>query len=150
MVVNCLVAIAFTGGKGVGLEILERAAKVLPGQRQVKRVVCEMGGKNAIIVDRDADLDQAVPGVVVSAFGYQGQKCSACSRVIVHRATYPAFLDRLVEATRSLPIGPAEDPHAALGGAETGREFRCRVRRFQVLLCDRHDFRRYEYCRLDR
>jgi len=107
--------VAFTGSFAVGLRIQRLAARVAPKQRDFRRVIAEMGGKNAIIVDRDADLDQAVPGVVVSAFGYQGQKCSACSRVIVHRAVYPAFLERLVEATRSLPIGPAEDPHAALG-----------------------------------
>jgi RHH-type proline utilization regulon transcriptional repressor/proline dehydrogenase/delta 1-pyrroline-5-carboxylate dehydrogenase len=81
----------------------------------VKRVIAEMGGKNAIIVDGDADLDQAVPGVLESAFGYQGQKCSACSRAVVHRDVYEAFLERLVEATRSLPIGPASDPHFGLG-----------------------------------
>ena len=69
-----------------------------------------MGGKNAIIVDDDADLDEAVPGVVASAFGYAGQKCSACSRVIVLDAIYDALLARLVEATRSLHIGPADDP----------------------------------------
>jgi RHH-type proline utilization regulon transcriptional repressor/proline dehydrogenase/delta 1-pyrroline-5-carboxylate dehydrogenase len=107
--------IAFTGSLAVGLRIQQLAARVAPKQRDLKRVIAEMGGKNAIIVDRDADLDQAVPGVIVSAFGYQGQKCSACSRAIVHRAVYSAFLDRLVEAARSLPIGPAEDPHAALG-----------------------------------
>ncbi|MGD1002457.1 MAG: proline dehydrogenase family protein [Candidatus Brocadiia bacterium] len=107
--------IAFTGSLAVGLRIQRLAARVGPKQRDLKRVIAEMGGKNAIIVDRDADLDQAVPGVVVSAFGYQGQKCSACSRVIVHRAVYSVFLERLVEATRSLPIGPAQDPHAALG-----------------------------------
>ncbi len=107
--------VAFTGSLAVGLRIQRLAARVAPKQRDFKRVIAEMGGKNAIIVDRDADLDQAVPGVVLSAFGYQGQKCSACSRVIAHRAVYPAFLERLVEATRSLPIGPAADPHAALG-----------------------------------
>ena len=113
--------IAFTGSLAVGLRIQRLAARVGPKQRDLKRVIAEMGGKNAIIVDRDADLDQAVPGVVVSAFGYQGQKCSACSRVIVHRAVYSAFLERLVEATRSLPIGPAQDPHAALGTAHQRR-----------------------------
>ena len=102
--------IAFTGSLAVGLRIQRLAARVAPKQRDFKRVIAEMGGKNAIIVDRDADLDQAVPGVVVSAFGYQGQKCSACSRVIVHRAVYSAFLERLVEATRSLPIGSGGGP----------------------------------------
>jgi RHH-type proline utilization regulon transcriptional repressor/proline dehydrogenase/delta 1-pyrroline-5-carboxylate dehydrogenase len=107
--------IAFTGSLAVGLRIHQLAARVARGQTIVKRVILEMGGKNAIIVDRDADLDQAVPGVIVSAFGYAGQKCSACSRVIVHQAVYARFLDRLVEAVRSLPIGPAWDPHTAVG-----------------------------------
>ena len=74
-----------------------------------------MGGKNAIIVDDDADLDEAVLGVVESAFGYQGQKCSACSRAIVLDAVYDTFLERLVEATRSLKVGPAEDPATSVG-----------------------------------
>ena len=78
-------------------------------------MIAEMGGKNAIIVDDDADLDEAVEGVVASAFGYAGQKCSACSRAIVLRAVYDAFLDRLVEATKSLTIGPAEDPGCCVG-----------------------------------
>jgi len=102
--------IAFTGGKDVGLEILERAARVKPGQRQVKRVVCEMGGKNAIIVDEDADLDEAVTGVIKSAFGYAGQKCSACSRVLVVGTAYEPFVRRLVEACRGLIVAPANEP----------------------------------------
>ena len=85
------------------------------GGRSVKRVIVEMGGKNAIIVDDDADLDEAVAGVVKSAFGYQGQKCSACSRSIVLDSVYDVFLHRLVEAARSLKIGPAEDVSAKVG-----------------------------------
>jgi RHH-type proline utilization regulon transcriptional repressor/proline dehydrogenase/delta 1-pyrroline-5-carboxylate dehydrogenase len=81
----------------------------------VKHVIAEMGGKNAIVVDDDADLDEAVLGVVRSAFGYQGQKCSACSRAVVLRPVYEAFLARLVEATRSLVVGPAEDPATTVG-----------------------------------
>jgi RHH-type proline utilization regulon transcriptional repressor/proline dehydrogenase/delta 1-pyrroline-5-carboxylate dehydrogenase len=81
----------------------------------VKHVICEMGGKNAVIVDEDADLDEAVLGVTKSAFGYQGQKCSACSRCIVLSSVYDAFLARLVEATRSLKIGPADDPATSVG-----------------------------------
>lgn len=108
--------IAFTGSKEVGLSIVEKAAKTCPGQPQVKRVVCEMGGKNAIIVDDDADLDEAVLGVVKSAFGYAGQKCSACSRVIVvGRPTYESFVKRLVEACRSIMIAPAHEPGCRLG-----------------------------------
>ena len=87
----------------------------MPGCLRVKRVIAEMGGKNAIIIDDDADLDEAVLGVVKSSFGYQGQKCSACSRVIVLSAVYDQFLTRLVEATRSLKVGPADDPATSVG-----------------------------------
>ncbi|MBM4069381.1 MAG: L-glutamate gamma-semialdehyde dehydrogenase [Planctomycetes bacterium] len=107
--------IAFTGSRGVGLLINRQAADMAPGQDHVKRVLAEMGGKNAIIVDDDADLDEAVHGVVASAFGYQGQKCSACSRAIVLEPLHDAFLQRLVEATKSLKIAPAEDPGCAVG-----------------------------------
>jgi RHH-type proline utilization regulon transcriptional repressor/proline dehydrogenase/delta 1-pyrroline-5-carboxylate dehydrogenase len=103
--------IAFTGSLAVGLCINALAAQTTAAhQRGIKRVIAEMGGKNAIIVDDDADLDEAVLGTVVSAFGYAGQKCSACSRVIVLKSVYPLFLPRLIEATRSLQIGPAEEP----------------------------------------
>jgi RHH-type proline utilization regulon transcriptional repressor/proline dehydrogenase/delta 1-pyrroline-5-carboxylate dehydrogenase len=107
--------IAFTGSRNVGLQILERAARVTPGHRIIKRVIAEMGGKNAIIIDADADLDEAVTGVARSAFGYAGQKCSACSRVIVVSSVHEAFLSRLVEASRSLPLGPADDPATVIG-----------------------------------
>lgn len=102
--------IAFTGSNAVGLRIMEVAAKVRPGQRNVKRVIAEMGGKNAIIVDDDADLDQAVAGVVASAFGYAGQKCSACSRVVVVGPAYAEFRARLGAAVESLVVGPPEEP----------------------------------------
>lgn len=107
--------IAFTGSRGVGLRINRQAADTPAGQDHVKRVLAEMGGKNAIIVDDDADLDEAVHGVTASAFGYQGQKCSACSRVIVLDAIHDVFLNRLVEATKSLKIAPAEDPGSTVG-----------------------------------
>lgn len=107
--------IAFTGSMQVGLQILRTAGDTRPGQTEVKKVVCEMGGKNAIIVDADSDLDEAVQGVIHSAFGFQGQKCSACSRVIVHDLCYDDFKTRLVEATRSLVIGPADDPAHSVG-----------------------------------
>lgn len=107
--------ICFTGSMDVGLHIVEKAAKVQPGQRQVKRVIAEMGGKNATIVDDDADLDEAVSQVVYSAFGFQGQKCSACSRVIVLDAIYDTFVQRLALAAQSLRIGPAETPENFLG-----------------------------------
>ena len=108
--------IAFTGSRPVGLAINRQAAEVsAAGIGYVKRVIAELGGKNAIIVDDDADLDEAVLAVVKSAFGYQGQKCSACSRVIVLANVYDVFLQRLVEATRSLQIGEAEDPATSVG-----------------------------------
>ncbi|MBP1748544.1 MAG: putA [Deltaproteobacteria bacterium] len=110
-----ITTIAFTGSTQVGLRIIENAATVRPGQTTVKRVICEMGGKNAIIIDEDADLDEAVPAVLVSAFGFQGQKCSSCSRVIVLDSVYDRFIDRLIDAAQSLPVGPAHDPAFVLG-----------------------------------
>jgi RHH-type proline utilization regulon transcriptional repressor/proline dehydrogenase/delta 1-pyrroline-5-carboxylate dehydrogenase len=107
--------IAFTGSRAVGCRINARAAEVREGQDHLKRVLAEMGGKNAVIVDEDADLDEAVAGVAASAFGYGGQKCSACSRVIVLDAIHDQFLARLVEAAKSLRIGPPEDPGNYLG-----------------------------------
>jgi RHH-type proline utilization regulon transcriptional repressor/proline dehydrogenase/delta 1-pyrroline-5-carboxylate dehydrogenase len=101
--------IAFTGSLEVGGWINRAAAE------SFKHVVCEMGGKNAIIIDEDADLDEAIKGVIASAFGYAGQKCSACSRVIVLDSIYDAFLKRLMEAARSLKVGPAEDPGNFVG-----------------------------------
>jgi RHH-type proline utilization regulon transcriptional repressor/proline dehydrogenase/delta 1-pyrroline-5-carboxylate dehydrogenase len=106
--------IAFTGSKEVGLRIWESAGRTVPGQRGLKRVICEMGGKNALIVDSDADLDEAVSGAVASAFAYSGQKCSALSRLIVLADAYDRFMERLIAATASLPIGPAEAPGAVL------------------------------------
>ncbi|BAU43231.1 L-glutamate gamma-semialdehyde dehydrogenase [Leptolyngbya sp. O-77] len=107
--------ITFTGSQEVGCRIYADAAILQPGQRHLKRVVAEMGGKNAIIVDESADLDQAVQGVVYSAFGYSGQKCSACSRVIVLEPIYDAFVNRLIEATKSLHVGIAESPDTKVG-----------------------------------
>ncbi len=107
--------IAFTGSKEVGLRILKIAGDVQPGQSFVKKVVCEMGGKNAIIVDESADLDEAVLAVRQSAFGYSGQKCSACSRVIALAGVHDAFLRRLAESTRALVIGDPADPATDVG-----------------------------------
>jgi RHH-type proline utilization regulon transcriptional repressor/proline dehydrogenase/delta 1-pyrroline-5-carboxylate dehydrogenase len=107
--------IAFTGSRDVGIRLLETGARVAAGQGHVKRVIAEMGGKNAIIIDADADLDAAVPGVVQSAFGYQGQKCSAAARVIVHRRIHDAFVERLRDATHSLVIGDPREPGHVFG-----------------------------------
>jgi RHH-type proline utilization regulon transcriptional repressor/proline dehydrogenase/delta 1-pyrroline-5-carboxylate dehydrogenase len=107
--------IAFTGSLPVALAINEQAARTPAGASHVKKVIAEMGGKNAVIVDSDADLDEAVKGVVDSAFGYAGQKCSAGSRAIVLAGVYDQFLNRLVEATKSLTVAPAESPGASLG-----------------------------------
>jgi 1-pyrroline-5-carboxylate dehydrogenase len=101
--------ISFTGSKEVGLRINELAAKAEPGQIWIKRVVAEMGGKDSIIVDRDTNVDQAVDGVVVSAFGYQGQKCSACSRAIVDAAIYDEFLATLTRKVEAIRVGPSDD-----------------------------------------
>jgi len=107
--------IAFTGSRNVGLEILREASVLQPGQEEVKRVVCEMGGKNAIIVDGDADLDEAVAYTIESAFGYQGQKCSAASRLILVEDIHDRLVERLVEAVKSLKIGPPQDPGSFIG-----------------------------------
>ena len=102
--------IAFTGSKKVGLDVHERAAKARPGQHFLKRTVLELGGKDAIIVDVDCDIDAAVEGVAASAFGFSGQKCSACSRVIVDHRIYEVFLDKLVERVQEIRVGtPAEN-----------------------------------------
>jgi RHH-type proline utilization regulon transcriptional repressor/proline dehydrogenase/delta 1-pyrroline-5-carboxylate dehydrogenase len=106
--------IAFTGSMDVGLRILNQAAQN-PGRAGIKKVIAEMGGKNAIIVDTDADLDVAVTEIVASAFHYAGQKCSAASRVIVLDRVYETFVARLAEATSSLAVGPAEDPASRVG-----------------------------------
>jgi RHH-type proline utilization regulon transcriptional repressor/proline dehydrogenase/delta 1-pyrroline-5-carboxylate dehydrogenase len=107
--------IAFTGSRAVGLSIVAEAGATPRGQRHVKRVIAEMGGKNALIVDSDADPDQAVPGVVVSAFGYAGQKCSAASRLIVVGGVYDEIVDRVVGATRELVVGHPRRPEVQVG-----------------------------------
>ncbi len=112
--------IAFTGSRKVGLEINEKAAKTQPGQIWIKRTVLEMGGKDAIIVTADCDLDAAVEGVVASAFGFSGQKCSACSRAIVDQTVYDLFLERVRERATSLTVGdPAANPNVGPVISET-------------------------------
>jgi 1-pyrroline-5-carboxylate dehydrogenase len=107
--------IAFTGSRDVGLRINELAAKPQPGQIWIKRVIAEMGGKDAIVVDADADLDKAVDAVLFSAFGYQGQKCSACSRAIVDAKIYDQFLEKLAPKAKALKVGPSDDPANYMG-----------------------------------
>jgi RHH-type proline utilization regulon transcriptional repressor/proline dehydrogenase/delta 1-pyrroline-5-carboxylate dehydrogenase len=107
--------IAFTGSRAVGLAINKLASETPQDQDHIKRVITEMGGKNASIIDNDADLDEAVHSVAAGAFGYAGQKCSACSRAIVLESVYETFLQRLIEVTKSLRIGPAELPGTFIG-----------------------------------
>ncbi|MDQ3115843.1 MAG: L-glutamate gamma-semialdehyde dehydrogenase [Verrucomicrobiota bacterium] len=107
--------IAFTGSREVGLHIWEAAGKTRPGQRELKRVICEMGGKNAVIVDSDADLDETIVDSIYSAFGYQGQKCSALSRLIVMEENYDRVMGRLLAATASLRVGNPEEPGITVG-----------------------------------
>ncbi|MBV9613199.1 MAG: L-glutamate gamma-semialdehyde dehydrogenase, partial [Acidobacteriaceae bacterium] len=113
--------ISFTGSRDVGLHINELAAKTPKGQLWIKRVVAEMGGKDAIVVDRECDIDQAVLGVLYSAFGYQGQKCSACSRAIVDEAVYDEFLDKLKAKVETLTIGPSDDVKNYMGPVISAR-----------------------------
>src|ERR1700686_5044249 len=107
--------IAFTGSKEVGLLISEVAGKRVPGQIWIKRAVLEMGGKDATIVDEEADIDAAVEGVALAAFGYQGQKCSACSRAIVSEKIYDTFMEKLVERAKKITVGPSEHPGNYMG-----------------------------------
>ncbi|MBI4722439.1 MAG: L-glutamate gamma-semialdehyde dehydrogenase [Candidatus Stahlbacteria bacterium] len=107
--------IAFTGSMEVGLRINELASKSQDGQIWIKRVIAEMGGKNAIIVDESADLEAAATGIIASAFGYQGQKCSACSRAIVHQAIYDKLIDKLIEKVKNIKVGDPADPNNYMG-----------------------------------
>ncbi|MFQ5744290.1 MAG: L-glutamate gamma-semialdehyde dehydrogenase [Acidobacteriota bacterium] len=107
--------IAFTGSRQVGVRISEEAGRVHDGQIWLKRTILEMGGKDAIIVDAEADLEAAVEGVAVAAYGYQGQKCSACSRAIVDESIYEEFLERLVARTAAIKVGPPENPDNWMG-----------------------------------
>lgn len=115
--------ISFTGSKEVGLRIVERAAKISPGQIWIKRVVAEMGGKDCIIIDSEADLPAAIEAVTVSAFGFQGQKCSACSRLILDAKVYDEFLSLLVERVKRIKTGPVENPENWLGPVINERAF---------------------------
>lgn len=116
--------VAFTGSKEVGLRINERAAKVNEGQIWIKRVVAEMGGKDAIIVADDADLDDAATGVVQAAFGFQGQKCSACSRAIIDAKVYDTMLDKIVERTVKISVGDPTDGATAMSAVINQKAFK--------------------------
>src|SRR5438445_895933 len=107
--------IAFTGSREVGLRIWESAGITRPGQRELKRVICEMGGKNAVIIDSDADLDEAIVDCTYSAFGYQGQKCSALSRLILLEENYDRVMERLLKAAASVRVGNPEEPGVTVG-----------------------------------
>ncbi len=113
--------VSFTGSREVGLRINELAARPAKGCIWIKRVVAEMGGKDAILVNDDADLEWAATGVVQAAFGFQGQKCSACSRAIVHEAVYDRFVEMLRARTEALTVGPAEDPDNHMGPVISAR-----------------------------
>ncbi|MEZ5413003.1 MAG: L-glutamate gamma-semialdehyde dehydrogenase [Opitutaceae bacterium] len=107
--------IAFTGSRAVGCAIWESAGRTLPGQANLKKIVCEMGGKNALIIDNDADLDEAIPAALYSAFGFSGQKCSALSRLIVLDEVYDHFVERFVSACSAYPIGDPALPGTLIG-----------------------------------
>lgn len=107
--------VGFTGSRAVGLKIWETAGRTPPGQANLKKVVCEMGGKNALIVDNDADLDEAIPATLYSAFGFSGQKCSALSRLIVLADVYDKFVDRLLAAAAATPVGDPAQPGTIVG-----------------------------------
>ena len=115
--------IAFTGSKEVGLRIYERAAKVQPGQIWLKRTILEMGGKDSIVVDETADIDAAAEGIVASAFGFQGQKCSACSRAIIVEDVYDKVLEKAVERAKKLTIGDPSDPGTYMGAVIDQKAF---------------------------
>src|SRR3954470_18938166 len=116
--------VAFTGSKEVGLRINERAAKHQKGQLWIKRVVAEMGGKDAIVVDSDTDFDEAAAGVVTSAFGFQGQKCSACSRAIIVGDAYEPVLQRVIERTAQLKVGDPTDPSTSMSAVINQKAFK--------------------------
>jgi 1-pyrroline-5-carboxylate dehydrogenase len=107
--------VAFTGSREVGVEISEKAGRVVPGQIWIKRAVLEMGGKDFILVDETADIEEASNGVVAAAFGFQGQKCSACSRLIVHEKVHDALLQKVVAKTKALSVGDVRDPKNTVG-----------------------------------
>jgi 1-pyrroline-5-carboxylate dehydrogenase len=113
--------IAFTGSRDVGIQISEKAGRVVPGQIWIKRAILEMGGKDFIFVDETADIDDAAAGIVSAAFGFQGQKCSACSRLIVHRKVHGELLEKVVARTKALSVGDVRDPKNTVGAVINAR-----------------------------
>lgn len=116
--------VAFTGSKEIGLRINERAAKAQPGQIWIKRVVAEMGGKDAIVVAADANLEEAATGIVQSAFGFQGQKCSACSRAIIDAEVYEPMLEKIVAKTAQIKVGNPSETTTAMSAVINEKAFR--------------------------
>ena len=115
--------ISFTGSKDVGINIYENAAKVRKGQLWLKRVIAEMGGKDTIIVDNEADLDLAADSIVKSAFGFSGQKCSACSRAVIHQDVYDIVIEKMLKVVKTLTMGNAEDKNTFVGPVNDARAF---------------------------
>jgi 1-pyrroline-5-carboxylate dehydrogenase len=113
--------IAFTGSRDVGLQVSEKAGRVIPGQIWIKRAILEMGGKDFILVDETADVEDAANGIVAAAFGFQGQKCSACSRLIVHQKVHKDLLERVVAKTKALSVGDVRDPKNTVGAVINAR-----------------------------
>ncbi len=124
--------VSFTGSKEVGISIYERASKVQKGQLWLKRVIAEMGGKDTIIVDESADLDLAANAIVTSAFGFSGQKCSACSRAIIHEAVYDVLVDKIYQLTKAINIGDPSDPETFMGPVIDHHAFKSITSYFQV------------------
>ncbi len=116
--------VAFTGSKEIGMRVYERAAKVQKGQIWLKRVVAEMGGKDAIIVDSDVDVEEVAAGVVSSAFGFQGQKCSACSRAIIHQDVYDSVVQKIVEGASKIKVGDPSDVSTTMGAVINQKAFK--------------------------
>jgi 1-pyrroline-5-carboxylate dehydrogenase len=115
--------INFTGSRATGVRIYERAAKVQEGQTHLKRVIAEMGGKDTIIVDKDADLELAADAIVYSAFGFSGQKCSACSRVVVHEDVYDEVIEKTVQRTKALTVGNPAEEDVYMGAVINQKQF---------------------------
>jgi len=124
--------ISFTGSKAVGIDIYEKAAKVQPGQIWLKRVIAEMGGKDAIIVDKEADLNLAADAIVKSAFGFSGQKCSACSRAIIVEDVYDDVVRKMVEITKSMNIGNPQEKNVFVGPVNDKNAFEKITSYFEV------------------